>query len=214
MNLEMTSSLEDLMRIIIWYVMEKMKNVSFSQIKKTVKKWILNTLLSIPEEDIIKGLKSNRTLYDDETIKILKENLSAELEEKEDGFEVKCGAGKYLEGTFNPEDEIQILGGYYKDCTDPKHPKHENCSESPGESKSYHLSELITTKGRKKYDKSIDNKYSNFGDLDGKCIDNNAPEGRMGNCDPLDDFQPCYVGKRPSLVPGRVLKIQIFIISI
>lgn len=173
--------------------------------KEKCDKMGLETLLSIPEEDIVKGLKYDETrpTYDEETIKMLQDRLSAEIEEKDDGFEVKCGKGKYLEGTFNPEDEIQIVGGYYKDCTDPQHPDHDNCPEGPSPSTSYHLSELITTKGRKKYNKNKKGKYSNFGDLDGKCIDNNIPDGRMDNCDPLDDFQPCYVGKRPSLVPGE-----------
>ena len=173
--------------------------------KDECEKMDLNTLLSIPEEELVKGLKysDSRDLYDDETIDMLTETLKAEKEEKDDGYEVKCGTGKYLEGTFNPEDEIQIVGGYYKNCSDPHHPEHENCNLGPSPSASYHLSELITTKGRKKYNPSKTDKYSKFGDLDGECIDNNVPEGRMEECDPLDDFQPCYIGDRPGLVPGE-----------
>ena len=81
---------------------------------------------------------------------------------------------------------------YYKDCNDPNHPEHENCEElTTPSSSSYYLSELLTTKGKKIYDPTKTDKYSKFGELNSKCIDNNIPEGRLDTCDPLDDHQPC-----------------------
>ena len=35
-----------------------------------------------------------------------------------------------------------------------------------------------------------------------KCIPMNIPAGKMEECDPLDDFQPCYVGERKTEAPG------------
>ena len=69
-------------------------------------------------------------------------------------------------------------------------PNHDNCNNSPTPSEStYYLSELLTTKGKKIYDPSKTDKYSQFGEINTKCIDNNIPEGRLQTCDPLDDHQ-------------------------
>ena len=52
-----------------------------------------------------------RDLYDDETIDMLTE---AKQKKKKKMVMVKWGQVNIFEGTFNPEDEIQIAGGYYK----------------------------------------------------------------------------------------------------
>ena len=39
---------------------------------------------------------------------MLTETLKAEKEEKDDGYEVKCGTGKYLEGTFNQKMKFKL----------------------------------------------------------------------------------------------------------
>ena len=158
----------------------------------------LDELLSLPLPNQIKGIDydlEERPMYDAETIKTLQTSLGATLEEDGNDFILKCPDGQYLEGTYNPEDKSAIYGGIYRDCSDPTHPENESCA--PGSSN--HLSELITNKGNKVYD-STD---SNFGDLKGKCINMNIPEGEMMECDAEDSHQPCYVGDRSTGVPSE-----------
>ena len=59
----------------------------------------LKSLLSVPKEEIVKGLEYNsqRTVYDMDSLKLHQEQLEAELKEKDDGIELKCGSGKYVE---------------------------------------------------------------------------------------------------------------------
>ena len=160
----------------------------------------LEDLLSIPPPNELKGIdyQGERKYYDAETIKELQTELGAELEETDKGIVLKCADGQYIEGTFNPEDDIAILGGIYRDCSDSKHPDNASCAPGP----SHHLAELITNKGNKVYDASKSGRDSNFGNLMGKCIPMNIPKGRMKDCDPLDELQPCYVGERPTGAPG------------
>ena len=126
--------------------------------------------------------------------------------EKKKDISLICPEGEYIDGTFNPDEEIFIKGGIFKDCNDKYHPNHKKCldnislSPSPNE---FYLSELITNQGNKIYNPNNKDKYSNFGELNGKCIKNNIPEGRIQECDPLDEIQACYVGSRDSLVPGE-----------
>ena len=88
--------------------------------KDECEKMDLKSFKIVPKEEIVKGLEYNtqRTVYDMDTLKLHQEQLEAELNESEQGMEIKCGTGKYLDGTFNPEDEISIVGGIYKDCND------------------------------------------------------------------------------------------------
>ena len=177
--------------------------------KKECQKLNLEKLLSVPKDGIIKGItyNQNRTYYDEDSLKKHQDKLNASISKnKDDNFEVKCDTGKYLEGTYNPNEDLYILGGVYKDCKDSKHPKKDSCVEGPNESPEYHLAELITNNGNKIYDETKDDKYSNFGELDGKCIENNIPEGKMEDCDALDNHQACYVGKRDSIVPGESIE--------
>lgn len=173
--------------------------------KPACEKLNLEKLLSVPlDKSKVKGInyQNDRTYYDKDSLTIKKNKMGATFKDDNGNLEIKCGNGKYLEGTFNAEDELSIIGGIYKDCKDPNHPKHDSCSPSISSS-TLHLAELITTKGNKKYEADKSDKYSKFGDLDGKCIDNNIPDGRNIECDPLDNQQPCYVGDRPSLTPGE-----------
>ena len=167
----------------------------------------LQELLRLPPPKQLKGIDySERNFYDKETLKEFQTSLGAKMEEDGDDLIVKCPDGQYLEGTFNPEDDSAIIGGIYRDCSDEKHPNYESCAPGP----SHHLSELITNKGKRVYDSSKTDKESNFGNLEGKCIKMNIPEGRMGDCDPFDDHQPCYVGEREiaTAAPGVSEKIQ------
>uniref|UniRef100_A0A6C0JC04 Apple domain-containing protein n=1 Tax=viral metagenome TaxID=1070528 RepID=A0A6C0JC04_9ZZZZ len=173
--------------------------------KPECEKLNLEKLLSVPlDKSKVKGInyQNDRTYYDKDSLTIKKNKMGATFKDDNGNLEIKCDNGKYLEGTFNVEDELSIIGGIYKDCKDPNHPNHDSCSPSISSS-TLHLAELITTKGNKKYDADKSDKYSKFGDLDGKCIDNNIPDGRNIECDPLDNQQPCYVGDRPSLTPGE-----------
>ena len=120
--------------------------------KDECEKMDLETLLSVPEEELVKGIRYDfqKNVYDEESLELLKESLSAEMEKKDNNYEIKCGKGQYLEGTFNPDDNISIVGGVYKDCSDPNHPEYDKCQISPSpSSSSYYLSELITTRGKK-----------------------------------------------------------------
>ena len=177
--------------------------------KKECQKLNLEKLLSVPKGELVKGIKytTDRNYYSEDLLKEHQIKLGANFEEDNNGnIIVKCDNGKYLEGTYNPDDELSILGGIYKKCNDPKHPKNDQCVEGPGESPEYHLAELITNNGNKIYDETKNDKYSNFGELDGNCIKNNIPEGKMEDCDALDNHQACYVGKRDSIVPGESIE--------
>ena len=85
---------------------------------------------------------------------------------------------------------IYPLGGIYKNCNDANHPLNGEC-DAPSVSSTYHLSELITSKGNKVYnpDSWIN---LNFGDLAGKCIQNKT-DGKWNVT--LDDQMPCYEGR-------------------